>query len=90
MIYTYIPQLVLIVGGCHDRGARLCTFSFVESHEVLLRPTKPVYVSLNVIPLLGHVDHTPKLGVICILVKGALNPTVSVIDEDVKGHHSQN
>jgi len=26
VLYPYIPQLVLIVGGCHDSGARPCTW----------------------------------------------------------------
>jgi len=58
---------------------------FVEPHEVHLRPLlKPVQVSLNVIPSFGCIDHTTQLGLICKLAEGTLNPTVSVIDENVE------
>ena len=49
-------------------------FGFVEPHEVHLGPLFNLFGSL----------WTTQLGVICRLVEGALNPTVSVTDEDVE------
>lgn len=41
------------------------------------------------IPSLWCVDLTPQLGVISKLAKGALDPTVSITDEDMKKYQSQ-
>ena len=59
----------------------------VDLHEVLLGPLlKPVQVSQNGIPCLRYVNRITQLSVIHKLAEGALDPTVNVIDEDVKNH----
>ena len=50
---------------------------------------KLVQVPLNGILSLRRVNHTTQLGVTCKLAEGALNPTVYVIDEDIKQYWSQ-
>ena len=65
-------------------------FGFVESHEAYLGPPlKPVWISLDGILSLRHVDNTTQLGVIHKLAEGALNPTVHSTDEDIKEHQTQ-
>ena len=62
----------------------------VELHEVRTGPPlKPVKVPLDGIPSLQRVDRTTQLGVIGKLAEGALNPTVYVINEDIKQYWSQ-
>ena len=46
-------------------------------------------VPLGGILFLRRVNHTTHLSVICKLSEGALNPTVYVIDEDIKQYWSQ-
>ena len=54
----------------------------VDPHEVHTGPLlQLVQVSLDGIPSLRYVDRTTRLGVICKLAEGILNPTV--IDEDL-------
>ncbi|KAK4829865.1 hypothetical protein QYF61_007257 [Mycteria americana] len=63
---------------------------FVEPHEVHMGPLlKLVQVPLDGIPSLRHVNCTTQLGVTCKLAEGALDPTVYVIDEDIKQYWSQ-
>ncbi|PKU46696.1 serine-rich hypothetical protein [Limosa lapponica baueri] len=63
---------------------------FVEPHEVHMGPLlKPVQIPLDGIPCLSCVNHATQLGVICKLSESALNPTVRVIDEDIKQYWSQ-
>ena len=63
---------------------------FVEPHEVHLGPLlKPAWVPLDGIPSLWCVDHTPQLGVNSKLAEGVLDPTINVIDEDIKEYQSQ-
>ena len=63
---------------------------FVEPHEAHLSPLlKPFQVPLDGIPSLWCVNCTPQLGVISKLTEGALDPTVSVTDEDIKDYRSQ-
>ena len=45
-------------------------------------------LSLNGIPSLWCVDHNPQLGVINKLAESGLDPTVNVIDEDMKEYWS--
>ena len=55
--YTpFIPQLVLLVDIALTQVQDLA-LGFIEPHEVLLGPLfKPVYVPLDGIPPLGHID----------------------------------
>lgn len=60
-------------------------FRSVESHVVCLGQLLwPAWVLLKSTPSLWCVDRTPHLGVISSLAEGALNPTVSVTEEDIK------
>jgi len=71
-----------------------------EPHEVHLSPLlKPALVPLHGIAFRGYVNCTPQLHVISKLAECAPDPTVIVIDEDIKeylfvqeltpvGHHS--
>ena len=62
----------------------------VERHVVCMRPPlKPVKVPLDGVPSLQHVDCSTQLGAISKVAEGALNPTVHVVDKDVKLHPSQ-
>ncbi|KAK4822534.1 hypothetical protein QYF61_015540 [Mycteria americana] len=85
----FIPQPVLTRGvpPTHVQDPAL---GLVEPHEVHTGPLlELVQVPLDGIPSLRHVNHTTQLGVVCELVEGALNPTVCVIDEDIKQYWSQ-
>ena len=63
---------------------------FVEHHEILLGLLlEPIYVSLNGILSLRHIDCTPQLGTNHKLSEGVLDPIVDVVNEDSKQHHSQ-
>ena len=65
-------------------------FGFVEPHEVYLGPLlMPVQVPLDDILSLWCADLTPQLGVISKPDEGALDPTVNVIDEDIKEYQTQ-
>ena len=62
----------------------------VEPHEVHTSPPlKPAKVPLDGIPSLQCVSHTTQLGVLYKVSKGALDPTVHVIDEDVEQYWFQ-
>ncbi|KAK4810558.1 hypothetical protein QYF61_004521 [Mycteria americana] len=81
------PVFVLGIAPTHVQALAL---GLVELHEVCTGPLlKPVEVPLDGIPSLQCVDHTTRLGVICKLAEGALNPTVHVANKDVKQHRSQ-
>ncbi|KAK4827201.1 hypothetical protein QYF61_015229 [Mycteria americana] len=58
-------------------------------HTVMIPGIAPTQVSLDGIPSLRHVNCTIQFGVICKLAEGALDPTVYVIDEDIKQYWSQ-
>ncbi|KAK4831400.1 hypothetical protein QYF61_017531 [Mycteria americana] len=79
-----IPQPVLILGVALTQVQDLA-LGLVEAHEVHMGPLlKLVQVPVDGIPSLRCVNSTTQLGVICKLAEGALDPTVYVIDEDVK------
>ncbi|KAK4806151.1 hypothetical protein QYF61_001078 [Mycteria americana] len=85
----FIPQPVWIPGVAPTQVQDLA-LGLVEPHEVRTGPRlQPVKVPLDGIPSLRHVNCTTQLGVICKLAEGALNPTVYVIDEDIKQDWSQ-
>ncbi|KAK4810873.1 hypothetical protein QYF61_013281 [Mycteria americana] len=80
----FIPQSVLILGIALTQVQALA-LGLVELHEVHMGPLlKPVQVPLDGIPSLQRINCTTQLGVISKLAEGALNPTVYVIDEDIK------
>ncbi|KAK4829697.1 hypothetical protein QYF61_006072 [Mycteria americana] len=90
----FIPQPVLIPGVALTQVQGLA-LGLVEPHEVHMDPLlKLVKAPLDGLLSLSHVNCITQLGVICKLAEGALNPTVYVIDEDIKqywsqyGHHS--
>ena len=63
---------------------------YVEPHEVPVHSLfEPVWVSLDGGSSLSRVNHTPQVGVIHKSVEGALDPTVDIIDEDIKEYQSQ-
>ena len=55
----------------------------------LLELVQVILDMLDGIPSLRCVNRTTQLGVICKLAEGALDPTVYVIDEDIKQYWSQ-
>ncbi|KAK4828525.1 hypothetical protein QYF61_026947 [Mycteria americana] len=77
----FIPQPVLILGVAHTQVQDLA-LGPVE----LMRFTWAHFLSLSR-PL--HANCTIQLGVVSKLVEGALDPTVYVIDEDIKQYWSQ-
>lgn len=50
---------------------------------------KPIQVPLDGIPSFCHINHTTHLGVICKLAEGALNPTIYVVEENIKQYQSK-
>ncbi|KAK4815543.1 hypothetical protein QYF61_003235 [Mycteria americana] len=84
----FIPQPVLILGVAPTQVQDLA-LGLVEPPEVHMDPLlELVQVPLDGIPSLRSVNHTTHLGVICKLAKDALDPTVYVIDEDIKQYWS--
>ncbi|KAK4823689.1 hypothetical protein QYF61_005755 [Mycteria americana] len=80
----FTPQPVLILGLAPTQ-VRDLALGLVEPHEVYMGPLlKLVPVPLDGIPSLRHANLTIQLGVICELAEGVLNPTVYVIDEDIR------
>ncbi|KAK4825848.1 hypothetical protein QYF61_003099 [Mycteria americana] len=80
----FIPQPVLIPGVAPTQVQDLA-LGLVEPHEVHMGPLlQLVQVPLDGIPSLRHVNRTTQLGGVCKLAEGALDPTVHVIDEDIK------
>ncbi|KAK4822214.1 hypothetical protein QYF61_011855 [Mycteria americana] len=85
----FILQPVLIPGVAPTQVQDLA-LGLVEPHEVHMGPLfKFVQVILDGILSLRHVNHTrsttpPQLGVVCKLTEGALDPTVYVIEADIK------
>ena len=72
------------------QGVPDLAFGLVEPHEVHMGPLlELVHVPLDGILSLRHVNCTIQLGVVCKLAEGALDPTVCVIDEDIKQYWSQ-
>ncbi|KAK4822574.1 hypothetical protein QYF61_017160 [Mycteria americana] len=85
----FIPQPVLILGVAPAQVQDL-QLGLDEPHKVHMGPLlKLVQVPLNGIPSLRHVNHTTQLGVLCKFAEGALDPTVYVVDEDIKQCWSQ-
>ena len=85
----FSSQTVLVLGiaPTHVQNIEL---GLAELHEVHMGSRlKPVQVPLDGIPSLQCVDHTTQLGVVSKLSEGVLNPTVRVIDKDVKKHPSR-
>ncbi|KAK4822945.1 hypothetical protein QYF61_023445 [Mycteria americana] len=84
-----IPQPVLIPGVALTQVQDLA-LGLVEPHEVHTGPLlQLVQVPLDDIPSFRHVNCTTQLGVICKLAEGALDPTLYIIDEDIKQYWSQ-
>ena len=84
----FIPQPVLIVGFAPTQMQDLA-LGIVELHEVHTGPPlKPVWVPLDVILSFRHVNGTTQLDVTYKLAKGALSPSVYVIDDDIKEYWS--
>ena len=72
VLNPYLSQFVLVVWVAMTQVQDL-TLGFAELHEVHLGPLlKPVWVSLDGISHLGHVNSTTQFGVICKLAEGAL------------------
>ncbi|KAK0679652.1 MA2A1 mannosidase, partial [Pygoscelis papua] len=85
----FIPQPALIPGNCPTE-VQDPALGLVKPHEVHTGPLlELVQVPLDGIPSLWHVNRSTQLGVNCKLAEGALNPTVYVIDEDIKQYRSQ-
>ncbi|KAK4829736.1 hypothetical protein QYF61_006445 [Mycteria americana] len=85
----FIPQPVWILGVAPTQVQDLA-LDLVEPHEVHMGPLlKFVQVPLDGILSLRHVNRTTQLGVVFKLAEGALDPTVCVIDEDMKQYWSQ-
>ncbi|KAK4831353.1 hypothetical protein QYF61_017484 [Mycteria americana] len=80
----FIPQPVLRPGVALTQVQDLAV-SLVEPQEVHMDPLlELVQVPVNGTLSLRHVNCTTQLGVVCKLAEGALDPTVYVIDEDIK------
>ena len=78
------PQTVLILGVAPTHVQDLA-LGLVEPHEFHTSPLlKLVQVPLDGIPSLRRVNRTTQLGAICKFAEGALDPTVSLTDEDIK------
>ncbi|KAK4817066.1 hypothetical protein QYF61_027095 [Mycteria americana] len=85
----FIPQPVLILGVALTQVQDLA-LGLVEPHEVHMgQVLELVQVPLDGIPSLRRVNCTTQLGVIYKFAEGALDPTVYVIDEDIKQYWSQ-
>ncbi|KAJ7414783.1 hypothetical protein BTVI_40233 [Pitangus sulphuratus] len=79
----------LLMSGIAPTQVQHLAFGFVELHEVLMGPLlKLIQVPLDGI-LFCCVNCTAQLGVTCKLAESALDPTVYVIDIDIKEHESQ-
>ncbi|KAK4818032.1 hypothetical protein QYF61_004156 [Mycteria americana] len=77
----FIPQPILIPG--------VALTQVQNPHEVHRGPLlELVQVPLDGILSLRRVNRTTQLGVVCKLAEGALDPTVCVIDEDIKQYWS--
>ncbi|KAK4825246.1 hypothetical protein QYF61_025645, partial [Mycteria americana] len=84
----FIPQPVLILGVAPTQVQDLA-LGLVEPHDVHTGPLfQLVQVPLDGIPSLRRVNCTTQLGVACKLAEGALDPTVYVIDGDIKQYWS--
>ncbi|KAK4822020.1 hypothetical protein QYF61_006868 [Mycteria americana] len=64
--------------------------SFVEPHTIGPSPSiQPVQVPLHSLPTLKQINTPAKLGVVCKLTEGALDPLVQIIDKDIKQNWPQ-
>ena len=80
----FTPQPVLML-GIDPTQVQDFILGLVEPRKFNTGPLlKLVQVPLNGIPSLRCVNCTAQLGVICKLAESALNPTVYVMDEDIK------
>ncbi|KAK4826501.1 hypothetical protein QYF61_009574 [Mycteria americana] len=80
----------ILIAGVAPAQVQDPALGLFEPHGVPMGPLlELVQVPLDGIPSLRHVNHTTQLGVVCKLAEGALNPTVHVIDEDIKQYRSQ-
>ncbi|KAK4814264.1 hypothetical protein QYF61_012819 [Mycteria americana] len=62
----------------------------VKPHTIDLGPLiQPVQVPLQSLPTLKQINTPAKLGVICRLTEGALDPFIQIIDKDVKQNWPQ-
>lgn len=58
---------------------------YVEPHEDPMSPCLELFqLPLDDISSLRHVSLTTRLGVVCRLAKGTLDPSVNVHDEDIE------
>ncbi|KAK4814267.1 hypothetical protein QYF61_012822 [Mycteria americana] len=66
------------------------TPGLVKPHTIDLGPSiQPVQVPLQSLPTLQQINTPTKLGVICRLTEGALNPFIQIIDKDIKQNWPQ-
>ncbi|KAK4828751.1 hypothetical protein QYF61_000742 [Mycteria americana] len=66
------------------------TLGLVEPHTVGVGPlTQPVLTLLQSLPPLKQINTPNKLGVICKLTEGALDPLIQIIDKDIKQNWPQ-
>ncbi|KAK4814406.1 hypothetical protein QYF61_018165 [Mycteria americana] len=85
----FTPQPVLIPGVALTQ-MQDPALGLVEPHEVHMGLLlQLVQIPLDGIPSLRRVNRTTQLGVVCKLAEGVLDPTVYVIDEDVKQYWSR-
>ncbi|KAK4822423.1 hypothetical protein QYF61_015173 [Mycteria americana] len=89
LLNPFFRQPVLIPGLAPTQVQDLA-LGLVEPHEVRMGPLlELVQVPVNGIPSLRRVSRTTQVGVICKLAEGALDPSVYVVDEDIKQCCSQ-
>jgi len=85
----FFPLPVLIAGVASTQMHDLA-LGLVEPHEIHTSSLlQLVQVPLDGIPSFWCVDCSTQLGVICNLAEGALDPTVYVIDNNIKQHWFQ-
>ncbi|PKU45373.1 hypothetical protein llap_4317 [Limosa lapponica baueri] len=81
------PVFVFGIALIHAQDLALGLIEFHEIYTGLC--LKPLQDPLDGIPSLQCVENTTELGVIGKLAESALNPTVRVINKDVKQHQSE-
>ncbi|KAK4822416.1 hypothetical protein QYF61_015163 [Mycteria americana] len=80
----------VLIPGLAPTPVQDLALGLVEPHEVRMGPLlELVQVPVNGIPSLRRVSRTTQVGVICKLAEGALDPSVYVVDEDIKQCCSQ-
>ena len=90
-LYSFHPPACIASGYCIDSGARPCTWIYWTSWGSPGPTVQACLCSTGWHPTSWayRLDHTPQLGVISKLAEGALDPTVDVINEDIKEYSSQ-